>query len=68
MRGLSTIWYSSVTQQESTVFTKPERVTIRMRVGRVTFPLFIFNIRNDHVSMIKTKCSILTQRKTNKQK
>ena len=53
--------------QVSTVFTKPERVTIRMRVGRFTFPLFIFNIRNDHVSMNKTKCSILTQRETDNQ-
>ena len=41
---------SSVTQH-STVITKPGLVTIRIRAGRVTFPLFVFNIPNDQVRM-----------------
>ena len=39
---------SSVTQH-STIITKPGLVTIRIRAGRVTFPLFVFNIPNDQV-------------------
>ena len=41
---------SSVTQH-STDITKPGLVTIRIRAGRVTFPLFVFNIPNDQVRM-----------------
>ena len=41
---------SSVTQH-STDITKPGLVTIRTRAGRVTFPLFVFNIPNDQVRM-----------------
>ena len=62
MQGLSRIFCILVSvTQHSTVLTKPERVTIGIRVGRVTFPLFVFNTRNDQVSRNKNQLFHLRQ-------